>query len=66
MAADDGYLRHDKVILERKLGRLLAKSERVTHLNGDTLDDNPENLELAPYQNPCMMTEKAETDDDQD
>lgn len=47
--ADDFFIRHDRIVLEKKLGRLLDRAERVRHINGDNLDDSPENLELAPY-----------------
>ena len=50
---DNGYLRfHDskKLVhrwaMEKKLGRPLQKGESVHHINGNTFDNSPENLEL--------------------
>lgn len=35
-----------RVILEQKLGRQLSSREIAHHINGDTLDNRPENIEL--------------------
>jgi hypothetical protein len=35
-----------RVVMEKKIGRKLARDETVHHKNGDRLDNHPENLEL--------------------
>ena len=42
----DGYITEHRLILENKLGRYLESNEVSHHINGDILDNNPENLQV--------------------
>ena len=43
-----GYIREHRYIMEAYLGRKLLKSEIVHHIDGDTLNNKKENLEVMP------------------
>lgn len=41
-----GYVKIADIILEEKINRKLNKNEIAHHINGDRLDDSPQNLEV--------------------
>ena len=41
-----GYVREHRLVMEESLGRFLEKDEMVHHINGDTLDNKVDNLQV--------------------
>lgn len=41
-----GFVLEHRIVMEQTIGRLLTAIESVHHINGNTLDNRPENLQL--------------------
>lgn len=50
---DGRVILEHRLVMERHLGRELLQEETVHHLNGETLDNRLENLELWSSSHPC-------------
>ena len=48
MARKDGYIMEHRLVMARRIGRPLLRTEVVNHINHDPRDNRPENLELYP------------------
>lgn len=48
MARSDGYIMEHRLVMARRIGRPLARTEVVNHINHNPRDNRPENLELYP------------------
>lgn len=44
--ANGGYIQEHRLVMEEKIGRHLRKGEVVHHIDGDSLNNHPDNLQL--------------------
>lgn len=52
----DGYVFEHILVMEKKLGRFLSRSEHIHHINGIRNDNRPENLTLMSQANHNLRT----------
>jgi len=55
-ADKDGYVFEHILVMEKKLGRFLTRSEHIHHINGIRDDNRPENLTLMSQANHNLRT----------
>lgn len=57
MARGDGYIAEHRLVMAKMIGRLLARTEVVHHLDHDPANNAPTNLELWPTNGSHKMGE---------
>lgn len=55
-----GLVMQHRLVVERKIGRILSRSEVVHHLDGDRTNNHPDNLELMENQSHHIKHEHKE------
>lgn len=59
MAHVNGYVPKHRRVAQEKLGRVLHSSEVVHHINGNVLDNRPENLEVMTQSTHVLLHNRA-------
>jgi hypothetical protein len=54
-----GYVREHILVMEKKLGRFIKTHEVVHHLDGNKLNNNPDNLSLLTSQSEHMIFHRS-------
>jgi len=60
-AVEAGYVPEQILVAEKVLGRLLSQDEDVRHVNGDTQDNSPNNLEIVSVNHGYKVFSLGET-----
>jgi len=61
-AVGKGYVAEHYLVAEKEMGRPLSPDEEVRHINGDTRDNHPSNLEVISYSKDFSSRVLAESD----
>lgn len=51
----DEYVKRCRLVAEQSIGRKLLENEHVHHINGNRMDDRPENLEVVTKSEHCRI-----------
>lgn len=57
-----GYAYEHRLVAEQKAGRRIEPGEHVHHINGDKVDNRPENLEILTVAEHCKRHRNSDSD----